>query len=422
MSTAAYTGKHDTTNRGKDGRKDDGRRHLRFRAGFRTMLFLWAVSAVLNIVAWNSTEFCDWYQAAVFPLWVNSLGRLNGLVSFSVGEVMITIGVIWIAAGLVILVIALVLFALRRIRRAESSIVQKAGSRFLRFATCFGRVTAVVITYVMLVMTLNCFVVYHATGLPAPDLTESDAQTRYSTQALGDLRDFLVSEANMYAEIVDRDDDGEVVISEEPKQEAVDCMLGLSESSDEYSCLKGYYPEPKGMYYSHLMSQSYMQGYYFPFSMEANYNTDMTVMRVPFTLCHELGHLKGYMKEDDCNMLGFLACLESDDPAFVYSGYLGVLTYVNNAWFKAIGNDTNTYLSHPLISEQVSFDDEFLREDIWAKVEDSAVVDTETVHKTNVVLSDASMKANGIKAGRDSYDLVVSQLLDWWAETGSRLN
>jgi hypothetical protein len=417
MSTAAYTGKHDTTNRGKDGRKDDGRRHLRFRAGFRIILFLWAFIAVLNIVAWSSTGFCDWYQANVFPLWVNTLGRLNGLASFSVGEVMITIGVIWIAAGLVILAFTLVIFAGRRIRREAVP-----GSGFLRFAACFGRATAVIVTYAMLVMTLNCFVVYHATGLPAPELTESEQQTRYSTEALGDLRDFIVSEANMYAVIVDRDDDGEVVIGEEPKQEAVDCMLSLSESSDEYSCLKGYYPEPKGMYYSHLMSQSYMQGYYFPFSMEANYNTDMTVMRVPFTLCHELGHLKGYMKEDDCNMLGFLACLESDDPAFVYSGYLGVLAYVNNAWYKAIGYDTQEYLSHPLVSEQVSFDDEFLREDIWDEVEENAVVDTETVHKTNVVLSDASMKANGIRAGRDSYDLVVSQLLDWWAETGSKLN
>ena len=33
-----------------------------------------AVSVVLNVIAWKSTAFCDWYTAHVFPIWENTYG------------------------------------------------------------------------------------------------------------------------------------------------------------------------------------------------------------------------------------------------------------------------------------------------------------------------------------------------------------
>ena len=33
---------------------------------------------VLNVLAWNSTAFCDAYIAYVFPVWVNTYGRITG--------------------------------------------------------------------------------------------------------------------------------------------------------------------------------------------------------------------------------------------------------------------------------------------------------------------------------------------------------
>lgn len=40
-------------------------------------------------------------------------------------------------------------------------------------------------------------------------------------------------------------------------------------------------------------------GVYSPFTVEANYNGDMPDYNVPHTLCHELSHLKGFMREDE---------------------------------------------------------------------------------------------------------------------------
>ena len=30
------------------------------------------ITVFLNILAWNSTAFSDWYIAHIFPLWVNT--------------------------------------------------------------------------------------------------------------------------------------------------------------------------------------------------------------------------------------------------------------------------------------------------------------------------------------------------------------
>ena len=48
----------------------------------------------------------------------------------------------------------------------------------------------------------------------------------------------------------------------------------------------------------------------------------MPYYNIPHTICHELSHLKGFMREDEANFIGYLACIGSDSPDFRYSGYL----------------------------------------------------------------------------------------------------
>ena len=61
----------------------------------------------------------------------------------------------------------------------------------------------------------------------------------------------------------------------------------------------------------------------------------MTPYNIPHTICHELSHLKGFMREDEANFIGYLACIRSDDPMFRYSGYLTGWIYAGNALAKA---------------------------------------------------------------------------------------
>lgn len=407
----------------------------------RLPVLLLVLSGLLNLAAWSSVPFCDWYQLRVFPLWVGSFGRLTGLVPFSVGEAMLTAGAVWCAAGAALAAaggirVLPALFLRRRAGRGGRFGAPAAGKPSAerppageilpgkprlgvgRLAAGYGRISLWIVSAVVLIMTLNCFIVYHASGFSLGGTAASEEETEDGAgtgESLRQLRNYIAEQSNLLAGTVPRDAGGEVLLGEDASSEAIRCLLRLSEDR-AIPQLRGFYPRPKGMAYSHLMSQAEMQGYYFPFSMEANYNLDMTVMHVPFTLCHELAHLKGYMREDDCNMIGFLACMESGDPAFRYSGWLGVLNYADNAYYESIGRDRALYAEQPAISKQVRRDQEFLREDVRAAVEESAVIDTEALQSVNETLSDASMKANGITEGRSSYARVVVHLLEWWRQ------
>ena len=178
------------------------------------------------------------------------------------------------------------------------------------------------------------------------------------------------------------------------------------------------------MFFSDFMCQMYMCGYYFPFSMEANYNDVMSIMKKPATMCHELAHIRGYIYEDEANFIAFLACVESDDVAFQYSGYLSVLNYVANDLYKTRLADPESYASareavRPLqVLQQVREDNIFVTEAEWERINGKAVVDTETVDSVSDTLTDASLKLNGVPDGMISYNRVVELLLQWYDQQG----
>ena len=66
---------------------------------------------------------------------------------------------------------------------------------------------------------------------------------------------------------------------------------------------------------------------------EAQYNRLITPYNIPHTICHELSHLNGYMREDEANFVGYLACVLSDDASFRYSGYCLGYIYISNALY-----------------------------------------------------------------------------------------
>ena len=51
------------------------------------------VLLLLQVIAWNSRSFSDAYIAYIFPIWVNTYGRITGSFPFSVGEWMIVAGI-----------------------------------------------------------------------------------------------------------------------------------------------------------------------------------------------------------------------------------------------------------------------------------------------------------------------------------------
>jgi len=378
-----------------------------------------------NVIAWSSETFCDWYIHYVFPVWVNTYGRLTGLFPFSVGEWLIVAGVFLVIAAVILMIASAFRWIIRRCRARHVDKQDECSSashvtrpsvthgrgRFDKFCCVFYTFFAWVLLAVFVLMTLNCTILYHAT--PFSEKYFATEKSTYTLQDLTALRNMLVEKCNELSGQMQRTENGEIIYEGNMGKKAISNMQALGET---YDVLQGFYPMPKPLYFSDFVSQQYMLGYYFPFSMEANYNKVAYVTNLPETMCHELAHLKGYIQEDEANFIGFLACISSDDLLFQYSGYLSVLNYVNNDFYEAIGEDYERYMAEVQIDRQVYEDAVFVRKEDWDRIEKEAVVDTEVVDAVSTGFVETSLKLNGVDDGMVAYSRVVGLLLQWYCQ------
>lgn len=365
---------------------------------------------MLNYLAWRSREFCDWYIDHIFPVWLNTYARLTSALSISVGEIMLIL-----AVGITAFGIGFFIYNLIRRGKYTTGLLK------------YGRTYAWIVLVVGYVMTLNCFILYHATGfaqkymvketgIMVVDMSDTavvevdtKGKSTYTKKNLATLRDYLVEQCNTLADQIDRDEQGTAVYSGDLIAESVHAMETMGQ---QYDRLSGYYVTPKYLKCSEFFSQQYIMGYYFPFSMEANINSVMYITNVAPTVCHELAHTKGFIFENDANMIGYLACIQSDDTFLQYCGYLSVLNYVNNDFYKSVNK--STYKKHVRISDRVADDNVFLTREDWQAVEKTAVVKTSTVKKVSNNFLNTNLKLNGVDEGIQQYNEVVNLLLDYY--------
>lgn len=361
------------------------------------------LSVLLNAAARFSRTFADFYVNHIFPIWVETYGRVMGIFPFSVGEKMLYLAVILV----VLLLIGGVCLLIFRFFSKKRMFAAKFLTYYKKYAMFIYWVTGIV----CLIMTCNCFMLYQVSVITERYPIGAGTKTSYGAEEITALRNYVVEEANRLAPLMERDADGYLVYNGNMAEEAKAQMRRLGERIPN---LQGYYPNPKPLWLSGFFSQQNIMGYYFPFSLEANYNTQMYAVNCPTTFCHELSHLKGFILEDEANFISYLACVDSEDLFFKYSAYLSVIRYLDNDFYKAIGKDIDVYEQHPLISEQVVKDKIFLTEEAWAQVEENAVLDTEVVQQASDTFTETTLTLNGVKDGKVSYSRVVDLLLQYY--------
>lgn len=409
--------------------------NIRFIRRAAVFAGLAALIAALNAAAWHSTSFCDWYIANIFPLWVNLYGRFTGLFPFSVGEWLLGAGVALIAAAAIFAIVWAVLGAALLIRRLFMAKGQKGRLRFdgfRRVTAGFYRFFVWTVLIVSLIMTLNCFILYHASTFSEHYFGEDDGE--YELTELIAVYNMVAEQCNYLATVMERDEKGMVVyVGADRGLKDAEYRRQLRDMADrarelmrelgkEYPQLDGYYPRPKALFSSDFMCQQYMQGYYFPFSMEANYNDVMHILNIPATMCHELAHLRGYIFEDEANFIGYLACVQSEDAFFQYSGYLSVLNYLNNDLYRAWEESRVSYeaavaVIRPVaVDERVWEDNIFVTQEEWDRINKTALLDTEIVDEVSDAFIDTNLKVNGVTDGAVSYSRVVRLLLQYYRQ------
>lgn len=336
------------------------------------------------------------YMQHIFPLITTPFAWLTDKIPISFGEVLIILALILIPVSIITVIVVSVL-------KKPSSDTKKKVRRF------FGYFWAWVVTFVLFTETFNCYVLYNAPTFTEV-FTEYPGDT-YSAAELEQLADYLVRETNTLSAEVKRDSKGKFVLTADLNETAKTAMKRLSKDIPQ---LKGYYTTPKKIKNSFFMSQTNLMGIYFPFTMEANYNTDMEALNLPETICHELSHTKGFIREDEANFIGFLACYNSDNTDYRYSGSIRALRYVLSKCKENCSKDTVNRL-YGSLAEGVRTDIDANNE-YWESVKksDKGVFNSEKVAEVSDKAVEASMKFGGVEDGKKSYGRMVDLLLDWY--------
>ena len=160
--------------------------------------------------------------------------------------------------------------------------------------------------------------------------------------------------------------------------------------------------------FSYLGNYLGFQGYYNPFSGEAQVNTTIPRFLEPFVTAHEIAHQLGYGKENEANFVAFLACRHYESLVFKYSMYFDMYNYSIGELYRrdtAMARKKQQQL-HPQVLKDVR---EF--RDFYQKHRNP--VETFVMWGYGHYL-----KANNQPGGKQTYNEVVAWLIAYYRKFG----
>ena len=355
------------------------------RAG---LLLAFPLGLLLTLLARLENGWVEkFYIKYIHSFLENTVGRLVALFPFSVSEWLI------VAAALgVIAYIVCVIFWIGKDKTRWKHILYRAFVNLL----CVGSVA-----YFLFVITMG--LCYYRT--PASEYLNLSVR-KYSVEELEEVTAWLAEQAVAERAKLSEDENGVVKLADEDwwsvSAEAQTCFNKIDE---RYPGIGRVNTRNKPMVFSKVMSRVLTMGVYLPFTLESNINVDMTAFTVPATMCHELSHVKGFMREDEANFLGFLACMQSQRADFRYSGYMSAFGYALNR-LAAEDYDAAVKVA-ATVSEGVARDD---RADhtYWLQYRDTVVADT------SGEIYNAYLESNDQKDGVKSYGKMLDLVIAWY--------
>lgn len=337
-----------------------------------------------GISAKLSVDFANWYGENVYPILVGIFARISGLFPFSLAEIVIVLAVFTCLFSIVYFIVQL---------------IKRRGKR-LKFLLSSVTTAAMVLSVVGTGFMYSCGINYYRT----PFSEYSGIEIRlYTADEVRETLVYVIANTNRLIDEVELDENGQCILPENLLDAATAAMYNLAE---EYPTLKSYYPNAKPVLASPLMCYTKIVGIFTPYTMEANYNTCDTPEEIGHTICHELSHLTGFMREDEANFISYLACRGSGDVYLEYSGYYSALGYMLNAYYKAVGYDEYVELLSTVdlrVYRQICLESEF-----WSQY-DTPVAEVSTA------VNDTYLKINDQSDGTKSYgrvaDLIIGEYL-----------
>ncbi len=349
-----------------------------------------AVSAaliLLHLLTRDNHALMVWVSERLVRPAHRALAVLNDHLPFSVAELLIGLAVIAVLVYIIYTIIKLI----------------RCGGRLKRlYAAVINLLAAGLAVYAGFCMLWGVY--YYGNDFMTRSGLKND---NISVEQLETVTEYFAALVNEYSSQVPRDADGNYVAD----RDAI-----LRRSNEVYAnveetlpCLSGPAVRAKGVYFSRVMSYTDFTGFFFPFTAEANVNTDFPPALFASTVAHELAHQRGVAKEQEANFAAVLASLEYGDAEYCYSACMLAYTHLGNALYSA---DYDAWKSIYLtLNEDVRRDFAANRE-YWAQFETPVQKVSNTVYEGFLHSYDQTM-------GLKSYGACVDLLVNYYYEQAS---
>jgi len=338
------------------------------------VLILLPLAVVIIGFAKNNSAFREFYTDHVYPFMSGALNHLFSMTDISVAQIIIIFFAALIVFYTLTMILAL-LFSEHKLKRLLTYIVN---------IVC-------IVAMIVFIFSVTCGINYYRPSFAETEGIEVSGATK---EELSGLLTDLVARLNETRAGFD----GKYRSFHDNAQLSADYMYALSE---KYPSLSGDYGPPKPVSFFGWMSMTNITGFFFPFTYEANVNDTIPAVSIPATMCHELAHLRGHMREDEANYIAYLACTASGDPQFVYSGLMLAYSHTSSALYSEDPELCTSIVS--ALSDDVKKDISD-RNEYWKKYEGVIADISDTVN-------DLYLKANDRPEGVKSYGKMVDLLI-----------
>lgn len=357
----------------------------RFLYQNRLLLLLFFLSLLVKGITLYPNRIETLYTYGAYPIIAKSLRIAFGWLPFSIGDILYFLAFCYMVYALIIGVrfFKRNRFTLKSIGIAIKTVVTKLLVIYLLFNLLWG---------------LN----YYRTGIAA-QLGLKVAP--YTLTELNTLTAVLQQRLNEYAAKIDTSNRREL------NNNTLLFKRGIAtyhQVAQPYPCLTYSYLSIKPSLYSNIGYYFGFTGYYNPFTGEAQLNTIVPGFLKPFIITHEIAHQLGYSKENEANLVAYLACRNANDMDFRYSAYFELFLYALND-MKRKKNDTDIWQQFTL-HPQVLKDYEALKQ---------YLIRTENPIEPYISrFYNQYLKWNNQPKGLQTYNMVVAWLIAYQRKYG----
>ena len=275
-----------------------------------TVSFLLLFALLIRLISGNAAITENLYSTGVYPAIAIFFRFLLGWIPFSIGDILYGAAAFWILWKLFV----------------DARMIFKGQfTRAIFLKKSFHTFEVLLIIYI--IFNVLWGINYNRQGIA----TQLDlSMNRYTTEELKTLNTVLIKKVNASKAAVLRSGNTTVLKSNTIFDQS---KLAYIEASKKYSFLNYKAVSVKVSLWGWLGNYMGFNGYYNPFTGEAQVNTTVPKFSQPFTTCHEMAHQLGYAKENEANFVGYLSASSSKDSAFLYSTYLDLFLYADKNLF-----------------------------------------------------------------------------------------